>query len=131
MTRRVPPSRPSGPSGPSRRSGLHGPAAPVLERLFAARGLAAGTWRAFLVQEEGEALPGGLESLSGFVLTRSGDVFGWWLDWDARAPGPGGAGPRLGDYVLSRWWRVGEPERELGADGEYRRARERLGLASL
>ena len=99
-------------------NGLRGPAAPVLERLLAERGLGAGEWWPFLVQEEGKALPGGLESLSGFVLTRRGRVFGWWLDWD----------PARGDYALDRWWPVEEPEREFGADGEFRRARRRLRL---
>ena len=99
-----------------------GPAGPVLARLFAARGLAAGAWWPFLVQEEGKSLPGGLESLSGFVLTRTGDVYGWWLDWDAGAPGGG-------DYVFDRWWRVARPGRSFATDGEYRRARRGLGLA--
>jgi hypothetical protein len=94
----------------------------VLARLFAARGLPAGAWWPFLVQEEGKALPGGLESLSGFVLTRAGDVYGWWLDWDAGAPGGG-------DYVFDRWWRVARPGRSFATDGEYRRARRGLGLA--
>jgi hypothetical protein len=112
----------------------------VLERLLAERGLAPGEWWPFLVQEEGKPLPGGLEALSGFVLTRAGDVFGWWLDWDPglrpageRPPDPGGAGGAApegedGDYVLDRWWRVAAPERAFAGDGEYRRARERLGL---
>jgi hypothetical protein len=99
-----------------------GPAGPVLARLFAARGLPAGAWWPFLVQEEGKALPGGLESLSGFVLTRAGDVYGWWLDWDAGAPGGG-------DYVFDRWWRVARPGRAFATDAEYRRARRGLGLA--
>jgi hypothetical protein len=111
MTRR----RNSGPTA------LRGPAAPVLQRLLAEKGLPAGDWWPFLVQEEGKALPGGLESLSGYVLTRSGEVFGWWLDWDATAPGDG-------DYTFDRWWKVARPQREFEQDGEYQRARERLGL---
>jgi hypothetical protein len=129
-----------------RARGLWGPAAPVLERLLAARGLAPGEWWLFLVQEEGKPLPGGLEALSGYVLTRAGDVYGWWLDWDPdlrpsgeRSPGAGRARPgedpgaapgeEEGDYVFDRWWRVAAPERAFAGDGEYRRARERLGLA--
>jgi hypothetical protein len=95
----------------------------VLERLLAARGLAPGEWWLFLVQEEGKPLPGGLEALSGFVLTRAGDVFGWWLGWDPDLPPS-----EEGDYVFDRWWRVAAPERAFAGDEEYRRARERLGL---
>jgi hypothetical protein len=109
--------RPRSPRTPA----LRGPAAPVLQRLRAEKGLLAGDWWPFLVQEEGKALPGGLESLSGYILTRGGEVFGWWLDWDAGAPGDG-------DYAFDRWWRVARPEREFAGDGEYRRARERLRL---
>ena len=105
---------PGGPGAPGGRRPLYGPAAPVLEGLFAAQGLTAGEWWPFLVQEEGKVLPGGVEALSGFVLTRGGEVFGWWLDW---AP--------EGRYVLDRWWRVGAPEREFAGDAEFRRARRR------
>jgi hypothetical protein len=122
---------------------LHGPAAPVLARLFAAQGLPAGAWWPFHVQQEGKRLPGGLEALSGFVLTAAGDVYGWWLDWAPsgaarRGVGDGGAegdvedavveDGRAGGYVFDRWWRVIGPEREFGADAEYRRARRGLGL---
>ncbi len=118
----------------------------MLERLFAARGLRSGEWWPFLVQEEGTPLPGGLEALSGFVLTRSGDVYGWWLDWAPADAGlaadeglatgrtgsggieTGAPGAPQGRYVLDRWWRVAAPEREFAADAEYRGARERLGL---
>jgi hypothetical protein len=98
------------------RRPLHGPAAPVLEGLFAARGLRAGEWWPFLVQGEGKLLPGGIEALSGFVLTRQGEVYGWWLDWEAPP----------GRYVLDRWWRVEAPQEAFGADAEYLRARRRL-----
>ncbi|MGH2371280.1 MAG: hypothetical protein ACRDI2_24150, partial [Chloroflexota bacterium] len=68
----------------------YGPAAQVLERLFAEKGLQPGQWWPFLVQGEGKPLPGGLESLSGFVLTRDGDVYGWWLDWQDLGDAPAG-----------------------------------------
>ncbi|MDQ3702540.1 MAG: hypothetical protein M3442_16695, partial [Chloroflexota bacterium] len=137
------------------RRPLYGPAAPVLEGLFAEQGLTAGEWWPFLVQEEGKALPGGVETLSGFVLTQSGEVYGWWLDWapvtgtslagpnrgGTSGSGWGGSSTRVagvhegavpgateGRYVLDRWWRVGAPEREFAGDAEYRRARRHLGL---
>lgn len=141
---------------PGGRRPLYGPATPVLEGLFAEQGLTAGEWWPFLVQEEGKALPGGVEALSGFVLTRGGEVYGWWLDWAPAtgkpltgpqqdgASGSGGGGSRRrvaggreralpgapeGRYVLDRWWRVVAPEREFAGDAEYRRARQQLGLA--
>jgi hypothetical protein len=89
----------------------------VLARLFAAKGLPDDAWWPFLVSGEGKALPGGLESLSGFVLTRDGRVYGWWLDVDAG-----------GEHVLDRWWQVEQPEREFAQDAEFRQARRRLAL---
>lgn len=120
---------------------LRGPLAPVLARLLAERGLAAGDWWPFLVQGEGKRLPGpeGLEEHSGFVLDRSGAVHGWWLGWEhpggdgTPAPG-GGEADRTSDagrYVLERWWQVREPERAFARDAEYRAARRRLGLPAL
>ena len=111
---------------------FHGPAAPVLERLLAEKGLASGQWWPFFVQAEGKMLPGGLEALSGYVLTREGAVYGWWLQW---APSPrrsaasqeaGGDGGDGGDYVLDPWWQVAAPDHEFAADDEYRQARRRL-----
>jgi hypothetical protein len=110
---------------------LHGPAAHVLERLFAEKGLAPGEWWPFLVQQEGRLLPGGLEDSSGFVLARDGSVYGWWLGWETSA-GAGGSGQEVteGRYVFDRWWRVDVPEVEFAYDAEYALARERLGLPS-
>ncbi len=71
----------------------------------------------FLLQQEGRQLPRGVEALSGFVLTSSGEVYGFWLDWDDR-------GRR---FVLDPWYRVDDPS-ELADDPEYQMARRQLGL---
>jgi hypothetical protein len=102
----------------------------VLERLFAAKGLAPGTWWTFLVQGEGKTLPGGLESLSGFVLTRGGEVYGWWLDWEGPSQSSVGPDAAGGGYALDRWWPVAAPQREFRNDAEYRVARRQLGLGA-
>lgn len=88
----------------------------ALRRLLAERGI--DRFALFLVQEEGRELPGGLESLSGFVIGSDGDVHGFWLDWDAGN----------GRYVLDPWYRVEDPS-DFALDPEYREARARLGLA--
>jgi hypothetical protein len=87
----------------------------VLRRLLAARGL--GRFALFLVQEEGIELPGGVEAISGFVLAPSGDVFGFWLDWDADR----------GSYFLDPWYRVDDVS-EFAGDAEYLAARRTLGI---
>jgi hypothetical protein len=109
---------------------LHGPAARVMARLLAERGLVPGEWWPFLVQGEGTSLPGGLEALSGFVLALDGRVYGWWLGWepDDGVGGQEGGAPE-GRYVLDRWWRVDAPEAEFAGDAEYAAARRRLGLS--
>jgi hypothetical protein len=112
--RRLPRGAP-GPAGPD-TGPVHGPAAPLLEELFSAKGLRPGGWWPFLVQGEGTRLPGGIEAISGFVLARDGAVYGWWLGWQA------------GRYTFERWWRVEAPERAFAADAEYALARRRLGL---
>jgi hypothetical protein len=87
----------------------------VLRRLLAERGLS--RFALFLVQEEGIELPGGLEAVSGFVLAPSGEVYGFWLDWDADR----------GRYFLDPWYRVDDVS-ELARDAEYLEARRSLGL---
>lgn len=89
----------------------------VLGQLLAEKGIE--RFALFLVQQEGKELPGGIEAISGFVLTPAGEVFGFWLDWD----------PVARRYVLQPWYRVSE----LAAfehDAEYHRARRELGLQS-
>jgi len=87
----------------------------ILRRLLAKRGI--GRFALFLTQQEGKQLPGGIESLSGFVLTGAGEVYGFWLDWDGLE----------GEYVLDPWYRVADLS-DLACDPEYHRARRELGL---
>ncbi|HEX9016432.1 MAG TPA: hypothetical protein VF960_10625 [Chloroflexota bacterium] len=97
-----------------RRAGSDSPGE-IVARLLARRGI--GRHALFLTQQEGKMLPGGVESLSGFVLTGGGEVYGFWLEWDDSA----------GEYTLDPWYLVEDPSRFAG-DPEYRRARRRLGL---
>jgi hypothetical protein len=111
MTRGSRARRPADASDPP----INGPSGPVLERLFSEKGLRPGTWWPFLVQGEGKQLPFGIESQSGFVLSRDGRVFAWWLDATS-----GGA------PVLDRWRLVDDPEHAFARDPEYRAARIKL-----
>ncbi len=86
-----------------------------VRRLLAERGIS--RFALFLVQQEGKALPGGLEAISGFVLTSGGKVYGFWLDWD----------DCQGRYVLDPWYQVKQVS-EFADDPEYHRARRELGL---
>jgi hypothetical protein len=72
----------------------------------------------FLTQQEGKQLPGGIESLSGFVLAGTGEVYGFWLDWDQETA----------RYVLHPWYRV-EDISPFADDPEYQRARRELSRA--
>ena len=92
-----------------------GTARDLLRRLLAERGI--DRFTLFLVQQEGKLLPGGVEAVSGFVLTAGGEIYGFWLDWDDRRAG----------YILDPWYRVEDPS-EFAADPEYHRARRELGL---
>ncbi len=87
----------------------------IIRRLLSARSIT--RYVLFLTQGEGKELPKGVESLSGFVLTGKGEVFGFWLDWDHRRR----------RYVLDPWYRV-EDLSQFASDPEYHRAREQLGL---
>jgi hypothetical protein len=87
----------------------------VLRRLLTERSI--GRFALFLVQEEGIELPGGLEAVSGFVLASTGEVFGFWLDWDADR----------GSYFLDPWYPVDDVS-EFAGDAEYLEARRTLGL---
>ena len=86
----------------------------IIRNLLAKRGIT--RYALFLTQYEGKALPGDVESISGFVLTSEGDVYGFWLDWDEEAD----------RYVLDPWYAVGDPS-EFSSDPEYLRARRSLG----
>ncbi len=89
----------------------------VLRQLLAEKGI--DRFALFLVQQEGKELPGGIEAMSGFVLTSAGEIFGFWLDWD----------PVARRYVLDPWYQVSEVA-AFQCDAEYHRARRELGLES-
>ncbi len=89
------------------------PTGNILRALLAEKGIR--RYELFLTQQEGKQLPGGVEAISGFVLAEGGEVYGFWLDWDAGR----------GAYSLNPWYRVEEPSQFEG-DAEYRRARQRL-----
>lgn len=67
---------------------------------------------------EGKRLPDGSEDVSGYVLDELGRVFFFWLGWDDECQG----------VTFSEWEAV-EPEPDWTSIGEYRRARQALGLA--
>ena len=88
----------------------------ALRRLVEGQGL--GRYAFFFVTAEGDELPDGTEETSGFVLHDDGRVFSFWTGWDAAR----------GEPVFTEWEQV-EPEAHWMRSAEYRRARERVGLA--
>jgi 2-keto-myo-inositol isomerase len=86
----------------------------LVERLLGERGV--GRRSLFLTQREGIELPDGVEAVSGFALVDGGDVYGFWLGWDAEGQ----------DYTLAPFYRVDHPERAFADDAEYHAARRRL-----
>lgn len=75
----------------------------------------------FFVTSEGTSLPGAfsaLEEASGYMVHRKGDVMSWWLGWN----------PNLGEPALTVW-EPAQPQPRWRNSSEYRRARERVGLA--
>jgi hypothetical protein len=107
MSARDRPTR--GPQQPSRER-------QVIDRLLGERGI--GLHALFLTQREGTTLPGGLESVSGFVLDERGRVHGFWLAWDdARQV-----------LTLAPFYSVDDPHAAFAEDGEYQAARRALGL---
>lgn len=88
----------------------------TIRRLLAARGI--GQHALFLTQREGQRLPGGLEALSGFILTDRCVVYSFWLGWDARR----------GRFSLEPFAVVQEPDAVFAEDTEYQQARRALGL---
>jgi hypothetical protein len=72
----------------------------------------------FAVTTEGQELPDGSESASGFVVTNSGGVFSFWLGWNEQEH-------RLG---LTRWAPV-KPAPDWAEDEEYAAARRAAGVA--
>lgn len=87
----------------------------IIRGLLARHGIT--RYALFLTQGGGKRLPGGVESLSGFVLASSGEIHGFWLDWDVNARG----------YVLDPWYRVEDPC-EFASSPEYLQALKRLGI---
>ncbi len=96
--------------------GSRSDASDLLRRLLEERGIH--RFATFLTQQEGKPLPGGIEAISGFVLTDRGEVYGFWLDWDARQE----------SFVLDPWYRVEDPS-QFADDPEYHRAKRELGLS--
>lgn len=87
-----------------------------LRQLVEGRGL--GRYAFFFVTGEGDEFPDGTEESSGFVLNEDGRVFSFWLGWDAARGAP----------IFAEWEQV-EAEAHWMRSAEYRRARERVGLA--
>lgn len=88
-------------------------------------GVAADDYALFFSTGEGRALPHfrnlpdekDIEERSGYVLTRRGDIFMFWLGWDDILHAP----------ALTVWERA-EPAPHWIRNREYRRARELMGL---
>ena len=79
-----------------------------------------GEYVLFLVSREGIFWPPHTEEFeetSGHVLDKQGRVFAFWLGWDQTRGTP----------VLTEWEEV-RPEPHWASVGEYRRARQELGL---
>jgi hypothetical protein len=88
----------------------------AVARLLRDRGI--GRHALFLTQREGIMLPGGLESLSGFVLDDAGRVHGFWLAWDEAAQ----------SLVLAPFYLVEDARDAFADDAEYHAARRALRL---
>ena len=69
---------------------------------------------------EGEEIPDGTESTSGFVIDAEGRVYFFWTDWDADRGGP----------TFGTWRRVDPPPDAWLESEEYRAARVSVGLDS-
>ena len=94
----------------------------LLDACIQKQGLRAGDYAYCFVTGEGRLLPisepeDEIDEASGYVLTRTGDIYFFWFWWDPEREAPG----------LIRWRRA-EPQPHWEESAEYRRARERLGL---
>lgn len=94
----------------------------ILHQLIQEQGLAEGEYTLFFVTGEGRYLPisapgNEVEELSGYVIDQRGQVFSFWLGWDAQTNAP----------ALTEWEAVA-PESHWRRSAEFRRARERVGL---
>jgi hypothetical protein len=86
-----------------------------LERLIGQQ--VQGRYALFFNVGEGTVFPDGTEDESGYVLDEWGRVFSFWTGWDAGR----------GTVTLEEWKQV-EVEPHWEKIGEYRRAREQLGM---
>src|SRR5439155_13002880 len=90
-----------------------------LERLIRERGLA--RFGIFHSSGEGQLLPDGSESGSGYVVDECGRHYFYWLDWDVGRA-------RL---ALTRWQKLQPTEfADLQDDPDYREARPAAGLST-
>lgn len=88
----------------------------AIARLLRARGIE--RYALFLTQREGMTLPGGLETVSGFVLDDYGRIHGFWLAWDDVRQA----------LTLQPYYAVEDAEAAFADDAEYQAARRSLGL---
>ena len=88
-----------------------------IERLIRERGLA--RFGIFHASGEGQLLPDGSESGSGYVVDERGRHYFYWLDWDVGQA----------QLALTRWEDLKPTEfADLQNDPEYRKARAAAGL---
>ena len=87
----------------------------LLDRLVKAQGLR--RYAFFFVSGEDERLPNGIETASGLVIDDQGRVFSFWTGWDTDRNQP----------TFAEWEQV-EPEDAWLSSGEYREARQQVGL---
>jgi len=88
----------------------------VIRQLLSRKRL--GRYEFFLGQREGRRLPGGLEEVSGFVITEHDVAYAFWLSWDSKSH----------QYVLHPFRAVPHADDALNDDEEYLEARRKLGL---
>jgi hypothetical protein len=89
----------------------------LLDRLVKAQGLK--RYAFFFVSGEDDLLPNGIETASGFVIDDQGCVFSFWTGWDTDRNQP----------TFTEWEQL-EPEDGWLSSGEYREARQQVGLKS-
>jgi hypothetical protein len=88
----------------------------MLDALVREHGLE--TFAYFFVTGEGQFLPNGMETASGYVIGADGRIFGFWTGWDGD-----------GDQPCFRIWRSASPEPRWERSREYQRARQAVGLS--
>ena len=89
-----------------------------VERLYALiEERISGRYALFFGINEGEVMPDGTETESGFVIDERGRVFAFWTAWDAARNG-----------VIFESWEEDEPEPHWQESADYQRARVAVGL---